>query len=233
MVISLLPPLKFEIRTWFCNCPQYFCLFAIVVAYNPSIHDQGKMLVLPDRLLCWEISTSDQCFVSSQFDVLYTYTDKNCGEGEFVGGVHILVWRSVQVYHELQELEGEDKGREEVQEIERESQAEEKRSYEDDHVDGVKDSNILSHGACARWCDTATDETVRATFMLVSVEVVVGVRVVQCHAIMDVVNILSQLCEPQCIHTYLFRTGSSKWRRVFMWTAVEQFWFCVCQSCGN
>ena len=73
-----------------------------------------------------------------------------CGEGELVGGVHTLVWRSVQVYHELQELEEEDKGREEVQGVERESQVEEKRSHEDDHVDGVKDSNILSHGVCAR-----------------------------------------------------------------------------------
>ena len=44
----------------------------------------------------------------------------------------------MQVYHELQELEEEDKGREEVQEIERESQVEEKRPHEDDHVDGVK-----------------------------------------------------------------------------------------------
>ena len=51
-----------------------------------------------------------------------------CGEGELVGGVHTLVWRGVQLYHELQELEEEDKGREEVQEIERESQVEEKRS---------------------------------------------------------------------------------------------------------
>ena len=59
----------------------------------------------------------------------------SCGEGELVGGVHTLDWRSVQVYHELQELEEEDKGREEVQEIERESQVEEKRS--DDHDTGV------------------------------------------------------------------------------------------------
>ena len=64
-----------------------------------------------------------------------------CGEGELVGGVHTLVKRSVQVYHELQELEEEDKGREEVQEIERENQVEEKRSREDDHVDGVKGIN--------------------------------------------------------------------------------------------
>ena len=42
-----------------------------------------------------------------------------CGEGELVGGVHTLVWRSEQVYRELLELEEEDEGREEVQEIEK------------------------------------------------------------------------------------------------------------------
>ena len=54
----------------------------------------------------------------------------------------------MQVYHELQELEEEDKGREEVQEIERESQVEEKRSHEDDHVDGVKDSTLEPRCVC-------------------------------------------------------------------------------------
>ena len=72
-----------------------------------------------------------------------------CGEGELVGGVQTLVWRSVQVYHELQVLEEEDKGREEVQEIQRESQVEEKRSHGHDYGDDMKDSNILSQGACA------------------------------------------------------------------------------------
>ena len=61
-----------------------------------------------------------------------------CGGGELVGGVHTLVWRSVQVYHELQEMKEEDKGREEVQEIERESQVEEKRSRGHDHGDDMK-----------------------------------------------------------------------------------------------
>ena len=42
MVISLIPPQKFEIQTWFCNCPQYLCLFRIDVEYSPSIHDQRK-----------------------------------------------------------------------------------------------------------------------------------------------------------------------------------------------
>ena len=41
---------------------------------------------------------------------------------KIVGGVHTLVGGVVQVYHELQDLEEEDKGREEVQEIERENQ---------------------------------------------------------------------------------------------------------------
>ena len=51
MVISLLHPRKFAIRTWFCNCPQYLGLLRIVVEYTPSIRDQGKMLVLPKQLL--------------------------------------------------------------------------------------------------------------------------------------------------------------------------------------
>ena len=34
------------IRTWFCNCPQYLCLFHIVFEYIPSTHDQGKKLIL-------------------------------------------------------------------------------------------------------------------------------------------------------------------------------------------
>ena len=61
-----------------------------------------------------------------------------CGEGELVGGVHTLVWRSVQVYHELQELEEGDKGREEVQEIERQSKVEEKGSRGHDYGDDMK-----------------------------------------------------------------------------------------------
>ena len=47
MVISLLLPLKFAIRTWFCNCPQYLCLFRIFFECIPSIHDPRKMLVSP------------------------------------------------------------------------------------------------------------------------------------------------------------------------------------------
>ena len=64
MVIYLLFPRKFAIRTWFCNCPQYLCLFHTVSECSPSFHDPRKMLVLTNRLLCWVVSTSDQDFVS-------------------------------------------------------------------------------------------------------------------------------------------------------------------------
>ena len=59
-------PRKFAILTWLCNCQQYLCLFHIVFECISSIHDQGKMLVLPNRLLYKVLSTSDQCFVSFQ-----------------------------------------------------------------------------------------------------------------------------------------------------------------------
>ena len=45
-------------------------------------------------------------------------------------------------------LEEEEKVREEVQEIEKESQGEEKRSHEYDHVDGVKDSTLEPRCVC-------------------------------------------------------------------------------------
>ena len=65
---------KFAIQTWFCICSQYLCLFHNVFECIPSIHDKGKMLVLPHRLLCWVVSTSDQCFVfSSQFYVIHIH----------------------------------------------------------------------------------------------------------------------------------------------------------------
>ena len=66
MEVFLFTPLKFAIRTWFCNCPQYLCLCCTVVECTPSIHDPGKMLVLPNRLLCRVLSTSDQDSVSFQ-----------------------------------------------------------------------------------------------------------------------------------------------------------------------
>ena len=57
----------------------------------------------------------------------------------------------------------------------------------------------------------ATDETMRTTLMWVSVEVVVGVRIVQCHAIKDVViGVRVMLCHQaiSCsIHYYEFSTS--------------------------
>ena len=68
---------KIAIQTWFCNCPQYLCSFAIVVECIPSTHDPGKMLVLPNRLLF--LSTfhigSRFCFFPAIF-MSSTYTDK-------------------------------------------------------------------------------------------------------------------------------------------------------------
>ena len=75
VVFLLLPP--FTIRTWFCNCPQYLCLFGILVECTPSIHDPGKMLVLPNQLHCQVVSTSDQDFVFPANFVSSTCTDKN------------------------------------------------------------------------------------------------------------------------------------------------------------
>ena len=50
---------KFWIQTWFFSCLQYLCLFHIVFECTPGKHDQGNMLALPNRLLCWVLSTSD------------------------------------------------------------------------------------------------------------------------------------------------------------------------------
>ena len=42
MVIFLLLPRKFAIRTWFCFCPQYLFSFQSVFEHIPSIHDPRK-----------------------------------------------------------------------------------------------------------------------------------------------------------------------------------------------
>ena len=49
MVIFQLLMRKFWIQTWFCGCQQYLCLFHVV--FESGVHDQGKMLVRPNRLL--------------------------------------------------------------------------------------------------------------------------------------------------------------------------------------
>ena len=70
MVIFLLLLRKFRIQTFFCNCQQYLCLFHMVFEYILGVHVQGKMLILPNQLLYWILSTSDQSFVSFQ-PILY------------------------------------------------------------------------------------------------------------------------------------------------------------------
>ena len=88
--VFLFLPLKFAIRTWFCNCPQYFCLFRIVVECSPSIHDQEMMLVLANRLLYWVLSTSDQDFVSFQPILCHPHTQIRI---IFFHGVRIPIWK--------------------------------------------------------------------------------------------------------------------------------------------
>ena len=47
------------IQTYFCNYPQYPCLFGILFEYTPSIHDLGKMLVSPNQRLSFVLSRLD------------------------------------------------------------------------------------------------------------------------------------------------------------------------------
>ena len=128
--------------------------------------------------------------------------------GELVSRVHTIVERSAQVVYELQVLEEEEKVREEVQGTERESQGEEKRSGDHDHVDGVKDSTLepLSHGACADDVTLCNRRDHARYAHVVSVEVVIGVRVMQYHAIMNVViGIRVVLCH-HAINNFGFST---------------------------
>ena len=81
-----------------------------------------------------------------------------------------------------------------MQEIVRESELEEQRSRGDDRVDGSERRKQLEPRCVCGRCDTVDKrttrlcaQTMRAQALWMSVEVVVGVRIVQCHAIMKVV----------------------------------------------
>ena len=77
MVISLILPQRSAIRTWFCNCPQYLCLFRIFVECSSSIHDPRKMLVLPNQFFSSTFHIGSRfCFFPANF-MSSTYTDKN------------------------------------------------------------------------------------------------------------------------------------------------------------
>ena len=66
------PPRKFALRTWFCNCPQYLCLFDIVVECIPSRHDPGKMLDSPKSTsLSSNFHIGSMFFLSSVFYVIH------------------------------------------------------------------------------------------------------------------------------------------------------------------
>ena len=109
-----------------------------------------------------------------------------CGEEELVRQVHTLFVRSAQVVCELQVQEQREGVRQEVMEIGRGEQSDEKRSHE--HVDGMKDSLLEPRCVCAR-CDVLTQKKKRNSArsrsdnveVCGSGHVVIGVRIVQCH----------------------------------------------------
>ena len=78
MVISLVFLLKFAIRTWFCNCPKYLCLFRIFLwvhlKYTWSKKDVGSPKST-SLLSSFHIGLMD-CFFPANL-MSSTYTDKN------------------------------------------------------------------------------------------------------------------------------------------------------------
>ena len=65
-VIFLYLQLTSWIQTYPCNCPQYLCLFWILVECNPEKHGQIMMLVLPNQRFTSVFSTLGQDCVSFQ-----------------------------------------------------------------------------------------------------------------------------------------------------------------------
>ena len=65
MVVSLLPPAEIRDSNMALSLSTMSLLISRCLWLQPK-HDQGKMLVLPIRLLYSVLSTSDQCFVSFQ-----------------------------------------------------------------------------------------------------------------------------------------------------------------------
>ena len=61
------------IQTWFCNCPQYFCLFGIVIECIPGFHDQRKRFS-QINVFHEYVSTSDDSFVSFQPILCHPHT---------------------------------------------------------------------------------------------------------------------------------------------------------------
>ena len=69
---------KFRIRTWFCDCPQYPCLFGFVFECSQSIHGPGMMLVLPNQLLYGVLFHIGSMFCFFPANLMSSiYTDKN------------------------------------------------------------------------------------------------------------------------------------------------------------
>ena len=77
MVVSLLLPRKFAIRTWFCTCQQCLCLFGIVFECIPSIHDRKDVGSPKSTSLLTSFHIGSMtCFFPANL-MSSTYTDKN------------------------------------------------------------------------------------------------------------------------------------------------------------
>ena len=74
MVISLVTRENSRFEHGSVIVHSIFAYLALLLSASPSTHDPGKMLVLPNRLLCWVLSTSDQDFVSFQPILCHPHT---------------------------------------------------------------------------------------------------------------------------------------------------------------
>ena len=132
--------------------------------------------------------TLSRCFclryISAALDFPTKYrAARFCGEEELVRGVHTLVARVVQVYHRLHVVEEEERLRKVEQEVEKGGSRCRDRTHMEGHGDEMKNSN-LSQSACV--CEDEDTTTYLRECARCSVDVVAGVRIVQCHAIIDV-----------------------------------------------
>ena len=149
--------------------------------------DRAEYFLINDNVLCkgfLDCSSSNKSKNVTSGNLI-RMLPSTCGEGELVSTVHTLVAGVVQVYHRLHAVE----------EVEREDQSEETAHTWMVHGDDMKDSN-LSQGACV--CEDEDTTTYLRECARRSVDVVAGVRIVKCHASIDVVMDVRivMLCHP-------------------------------------
>ena len=75
MVIFQLLLQKFWIRTWCCNYQKYIFVYFILSLSTSQIYMiKEDFIALPNQLLYWVLSTSEQCFVSFQSIWCHSHT---------------------------------------------------------------------------------------------------------------------------------------------------------------